>query len=116
MQAGAWPSTTRSEDIFLKVERVTRVSPRDPDPYLVQISRVILLLASSGFLATNTETEDGRRACGSQVRRGAGGQVRSGAGGERVQGSLFRVPVSGAGPTMTLRSNFLQVTLPLTLA
>lgn len=29
------------------------MSPRDPDPHLVQILRVMVLLASAGFLATN---------------------------------------------------------------
>lgn len=66
---GLWP-TTKTVKSFQR-ERVTRMSPRGPDPHLVQMLRVMVLLASAGFLATDRS----RRICGvfgSWFRRKAG--------------------------------------------
>lgn len=87
------------------------MNPRDPDPHLVQMLRVMVLLASAGFLATNRSRRI-RGIFGSWFRRARMGQDW----GRKVTGGSFLLPVSGAGSIVTLRSNFLQVTLPLALA
>ena len=88
---------------------------KDQDPYLVQISRNMVFLASSGFLATNIETERWEEV---PLGPDSGGVQAVGQewGWKVLEGSLFLLPVSGAGLMLTLRSNFLQVTLLLSLA
>lgn len=88
------------------------MNPRDPDPHLVQMLRVMVLLASAGFLATNRSRRI-HGIFGSWFRRRAGmGQDW----GQKVTGGSFLLPVSGAGSIVTRRSNFLQAALPLALA
>lgn len=107
-QVGAY----HNDEVFLK-RQGDQVVPQEPRVSPGADVKNLSTLGLLGLLGYQQKQKDGRRCLWVLVQE----KDREGQewGWKVMEGSLFFLPVSGAGSMETLRSNFLHGTLPLPL-